>query len=287
MAATGSAALAKDGVAVVTGAASGLGAGLARALAARGLRVVLADVATDRLNEVARAIDPSGARAIGVPTDVTDASAMERLAATAHERFGDVSLLVNNAGIETVGFTWEIPAERWKRTVDVNVLGAIYGVRAFAPRMIARGAPAAIVNVASVAAVGMMPLQTSYMLTKHAVLSFSECLALEFELANAPVQVSVVLAGPVNTRIFDDAMAVDGAARGTSAKHRAVMQAMLSQHGMTPDEAAAIIVAGVEAGDFWISTHPDMTAAMADGRAEYLKSRARPALTEQARSLLD
>jgi NAD(P)-dependent dehydrogenase (short-subunit alcohol dehydrogenase family) len=182
---------------------------------------------------------------------------------------------VNNAGIETLGFTWEIPAARWDKTLDINIHGAIHGVRAFAPAMIASGKPAYIANVASIGALGMMPVQTSYILSKHAILAFSECLFLEMQLKKAPIQVSAILPGPVATRIFQDS---EAAADAVVTHHRRAMRDMLAQVGITPLAAAETILEQVAAGAFWVSTHPEITAGMAQGRAAHLSGLKTPVL---------
>ena len=243
------------GVAVVTGAASGIGEGIARTAAALGMKLVLADIATDRLEALAAEIRGNGGEALAVTTDVSDAAALDRLAAVTHEAFGDVRLLVNNAGIEMLGHVWEIPAGTWEKAMKINVLGVINGVRAFAPRMIAAGKQAYIANLSSVGGLGMMPIQTPYLVTKHAVLSFTECLALEIDMTGQPISVSAVLPGPVATRIFEDAPA--GNNPGTVERHRAYMNAMLRDYGISGLEAGQRILDGVAAGQFWVSTHPE------------------------------
>ena len=115
-----------DGTAVVTGAGSGIGEGLARACAQFGMNVVLADIAEDRLNKLAAEINAAGGTALPVVTDVTDIAALERLADAAYERFGAVKLVVNNAGIETIGFSWEIPDETWDRLLGINIRGVVH-----------------------------------------------------------------------------------------------------------------------------------------------------------------
>ncbi len=271
----------RGGVAVITGAGSGIGEGLSRAAAALGMRVVLADIAADRVERVAAEIREQGGTAISVPTDVAEPAALDRLAATVHERLGAVRLLINNAGIETIGLAWELSAEAWERVVRINVLGVIHGVRAFAPRMLAASQPAFIANVASVGAFGMMPVQNPYVMSKHAVLSFTEGLRMEMELVGAPISVSVVTPGPVNTRIFRDA-ALGGE---SAAKHQAQMQAMVGA-GISGDEAARRILAGIASREFWVSTHPSMTAGMAKARAEHLATLSTPAVTPALRALL-
>lgn len=272
------------GVAVITGAGSGIGEGIARTAAALGMTVVLADIAADRISALAEELRASGAQALPVPTDVTDAAALDNLAAVTFDTFGDVRLLVNNAGIEMLGHVWEIPAATWDKALSINVMGVIHGVRAFAPRMLAAEKPAWIANLSSVGGLGMMPIQTPYIVSKHAVLSFTECLAMEIEMTGKPISVSAVLPGPVATRIFDDAPVGDNPS--TVDRHRAHMQAMLRDYGITGLEAGRRILDGLAAGDFWVSTHPEMTAQAAAERAEYLKSGARPHLTEMQKSIL-
>ena len=272
------------GVAVITGAAGGIGEGLARVAAELGMRLVLADIAVDRLHDVADALAATGSEVIAVTTDVRDPAALDRLADEAYEHFGEVRLLINNAGIEALGFTWELSAEQWNRVIDINVLGVIHGVRAFAGRMIAAGKPAFISNVSSIGGLSMMPVQTPYILSKHAVLSFSECLYLEMEQAKAPIRVSAVLPGAVATRIFDDAPG--GANPQSIDAHRAAMKHILSAHGMTPVEAARLILDQIAEGRFWVSPHPEMMRESAERRAAHLATLATPALTDEGRALL-
>ena len=114
---------------------------------------------------------------------------------------GERALVRRLPGVETLGFIWEIPPAVWEKTLAINIHGVIHGVRAFAPRMLAAGKPAWIANTSSVGGLGMMPVQAAYILSKHAVLSFSECLRLEMLVKKAPITVSAILPGPVATRI--------------------------------------------------------------------------------------
>lgn len=261
------------GVAVITGAGSGIGAGLARYSAQIGMRVVLADIALDRAESVAEGIRTVGGEALAVQTDVAVPEALDRLAALTGERFGDVTLLVNNAGIETLGYVWELPAALWEKTLQINIHGVIHGVRAFVPGMLAAGKKAWIANTSSIGGLGMMPIQTSYILSKHAILSFSECLRLEMQLQGAPISVSAILPGPVSTRIFADSQtgsAPDGE------RHRQIMHGMLGADGISGDEAARRILPQIAEGHFWVSTHPEMTQDFAAQRAQYLSTQATP-----------
>ena len=273
------------GTAVITGAGSGIGEGLARVAARLGMNVVLADVAADRLAHVAGEIEAAGGTALAVPTDVTDIAALERLADAAYDRFGEVRLAINNAGIETIGYSWDIPDATWDRLLSINVRGVVHGSRIFARRMLASGTSGYIANVASIGALGMMPTHAPYMMSKHAVLSFTECLFLEMQLQNAPIRVSAVLPAQVATRIFDDAPTEPGSAMVQ--KQRGMMQAMLAQTGLTPIQAAEAILEGIAAGEFWVSTHPETTAHMAKARADYLAALATPTLAAEARALVE
>ncbi len=263
------------GVAVITGAGSGIGEGLARLAAQQGMRVVLADVALDRAELIAEDIRGKGGEALALHTDVSEPEALDQLAAVTHETFGDVTLLVNNAGIETLGYVWELPAALWEKTLNINIHGAIHGVRAFAPKMLEAGKRAWIANTASIGGLGMMPIQTSYILSKHAILSFSECLYLEMQLKKAPIHVSAILPGPVATRIFEDSATGEDP---VNARHREIMRNMLQSEGMSGYEAAQRILPQIAEGRFWVSTHPEMTQEFANNRARHLSGLADPAL---------
>lgn len=265
----------RGGVAVITGAGSGIGEGLARLAGQQGMRVVVADVALDRAEQVAEEIRAAGAEALAVHTDVSEPEALDRLAAVTHETFGDVTLLVNNAGIETLGFVWELPAALWEKTLSINIHGAIHGVRAFAPRMLEAGKRAWIANTASIGGLGIMPIQTSYILSKHAILSFSECLYLEMQVKKAPVHVAAILPGPVATRIFEDSSTGEDP---VNARHREIMRTMLKSEGITGFEAAERILPQIAEGRFWVSTHPDATQEFANNRARHLSELSDPSL---------
>jgi len=263
----------RGGVAVITGAGSGIGEGLSRHAAELGMKVVLADIERERIERVAADIESEGGTAMAVPTDVSDSDSLEMLAEKTYETFGEVRLLVNNAGIETLGFTWEIPAATWDRTLAVNIGGVVHGVRAFAPRMIAAGSAGFIANTSSVGGLGIMPVQAAYILSKHAVLAFSECLRLEMRIREAPIEVSAIMPGPVATRIIADSQ---GASDPVSDHHRQSMQDMLDADGISASEAARRILPQVAAGDFWVSTHPEMTRDFARNRANHLAELTEP-----------
>jgi short-subunit dehydrogenase len=252
------------GVAVITGAGAGIGAGLARQAARAGMQLVLADIDLERVETLARELQDQ-AEVMPVRIDVARAQELEDLAASVHARFGDVRLLVNNAGVETVGYSWEI-----------------HGVRAFAPRMIAAGQPAWIANLSSVGAFGQLPLQTAYLVSKHAVQAFTECLYLEMEQRGAPIRVSSVIPGMVKTRIFEDAPQDVGDA---ALAHRQAMLDAMAADGMDLDAACERILRRIAAGEFWVSTQPRMTDMIVSDRIAFLSERGRPFISPGLRPL--
>ncbi len=268
------------GVAVITGAGAGIGAGLARHAAELGMKVAAIDVSAARLDALKSEL--SGADVLSIVADVSVPANLDAAAARVHETWGDVRLLVNNAGIETIGNSWEIPAARWEQTLNVNLHGVIHGVRAFAPRMLASGKPSYIANLASIGAFGIMPMQTAYIVTKHAIQSFSECLFLEMQLTGKPVHVSTIVPGLVRSEIFAETPGENPHATA----HRKAMREMMAAYGMDLSDACRVIFEQIAAGEFWVSTQPDMTRDMIAGRVAYLSAQARPELNAQTKALL-
>lgn len=255
--------------AVVTGSGSGIGAAVARAAAEVGMRVVLADLDAARLEAVRAELAASGAEVLAVPTDVGDPDAVIALAEAAHDAFGSVELLVNNAGIESVGRLREMSPESWQRLQRVNVNGTFNGIRAFVGRMGANPRPTYVVNVASVAAISSTTMNTAYMASKHAVLAMTECLYLECQEEFPRMSVSVVCPAAVSTRIFEDAL-TDTAGETATEATLGVMRGHLRTDGITPAEAARSILEGAAERRFWILPHPDVFARLAARRAAML-----------------
>lgn len=234
-----------SGVAVITGAASGIGAGLARCAAARGMTVVLADRDVERLDQVAA--ETGG---IAVPTDVSDPAALDCLAERAFAA-GPVDLLFNNAGIMATGNAWEIPLGDWRRAIDINVMGVVNGLSAFVPRLLAAGRQSRIVNTASVGGFLPSPLMAPYSATKFAIVGLTEALAGELAMLDSNVAVSLLAPGPVKSAIFGQE-----AGRG-EARFAGVMQAMLDANGLDPGEFAERVFAAIDRGDYWIVPQPE------------------------------
>lgn len=269
-------------VAVVTGAARGLGAALARETTARGMAVVLADRNGKELAAVADELRTSGAEVLDVATDIGDPASIDALASEVRDKFGAVTLLINNAGIELVGKIWEFSAAELDQIVRINLLGAMHLVHAFVPDMIANASPSRIVNVASLGALGAMPLQTAYIVTKYALLAFSEGLELELRQFAPHVRTSVVLPGAIDTSIFEESDAGDS----LNGIFAAVMRRMLSWDGLSPAEAAHRIMTQVDEGCFWISSHADQLSVLAKARGQRLAMLAEPYLDEGGQWLM-
>ncbi len=235
-------------VAVITGAAGGIGAGLAREAARRGMQVVLADRDAAAVQAVA---DEIGAAAMAVACDVTEPASCEALAHAAYAAHGQVDLLFNNAGVLSTGFIWEISPETWQRSLDVNIGGIVNGVRAFVPRMLAADRPARIVNTASVGGFLPSPLMAPYTSTKFAAVALTESLAGELKLIKSKIEVSLLAPGPVKSGIFREPPP------GSAAKFHQMMTDLLDQNGLTGDEFAPLVLDAVERGEYWIIPQPE------------------------------
>ena len=185
-------------VAVITGGGSGIGASLARACAAAGMRVVVVDVNEERAASVAAEL-PDGT-AVARAVDVSDADAVQALADFAFDTFGAVHLLCNNAGVSPAGRIWDFTDDEWRWLLGVNVQGVANGIRSFVPRMIEQG-EGHIVNTGSGASFVSTPRLGPYCATKHAIVGLSE--ALRYELDGTGIGVSVLVPAGVNTNIGD------------------------------------------------------------------------------------
>ena len=191
-------------VAVVTGAASGIGLALATRLAAAGMKLVLADIETAALQRALARLHEQGAQAIAVTVDVADAASVERLADAAYDAFGAVHVLCNNAGVTAPALlqpTWENSLEDWHWILAVNLMGVVHGVRSFVPRMLAGGDEGHIVNTASVA--GLLSGSGPYFASKHGVACLTEGLYRDLKASGARLSASVLCPGVIRTAIPD------------------------------------------------------------------------------------
>lgn len=190
-------------VAVVTGAGSGIGRELAVACAREGMKVVLADVDEAGMAQTARQL--GGAESLSVRCDVSRWEEVEALAGQAEWRFGAVHLLFNNAGVAVCGPAWTTTAEEWQWVLGVNLMGVAHGIRAFVPRMLRQGDECHVVNTASAAGLMSVAGSSIYCVTKHGVVTLSECLAHELAREGARIGVSVLCPAFVPTGIGDSA----------------------------------------------------------------------------------
>jgi NAD(P)-dependent dehydrogenase (short-subunit alcohol dehydrogenase family) len=277
-----------DGVAVITGAGAGIGAGLARYASRLGMTVVLADIDASAIATLREELRATGGVATDIVCDVRDPDAMQELADRVYRDVGAVRLLVNNAGVEQFGYLWDTPVRHWQRVVDINVSGVFYGIRAFLPKMMmATGEQAWVWNLSSVGGVVAIPLQTPYIMSKHAVLALTECLYLEVQTAGHDhhIHVQAVLPGAVVSEIFESAGGVDSAAATDAGAAEAQRTAMLNVKAaaMDPLMAAEVLFAQAAEGRFYLHSHPDMVGAAMAERANILASQRHPMLRTRTR----
>lgn len=254
-------------VAVITGAGSGIGAGLARHATSLGMKLVLADWDEAALKKVA---DSLSVEVIAVPTDVRDEAAVQSLAEAAYDKFGQVDLLFNNAGVLSSGISWEIDSATWQRSIDINVGGVLNVMRAFVPRMIAADRPSRIINTSSVGGFLTSPFMAPYSATKFAIVAITEAMVGELAALGSKVQVSLLAPGPVKSAIMDEH------APEKTAEFMSVMRNMNDDNGMTPDEFAPLVFQSIERGDYWIIPQPEILDSALQDRTEMIMERRPP-----------
>jgi NAD(P)-dependent dehydrogenase (short-subunit alcohol dehydrogenase family) len=257
----------RDQVAVITGAAGGLGQALARRCAARGLSLVLADVDREGLEAARRALGeavPCATR----PTDVSRAEEVEALAALAYQRFGRVHLLFNNAGVGFAAPVAETRENDWRWVLGVNLWGVVHGIAAFLPRMEAQGFPSRIVNTASAAGFLAEPGMAAYSASKHAVVALSETLHRELADAGSRVGVTVLCPAFFPSGITDSERSrppdlASGAPPSPAARAaQAGVEKAVRSGRLGPDEVAEAALRAVAAGDLHAFTHKRIRLAI-------------------------
>ncbi|PQV50800.1 SDR family oxidoreductase [Paraburkholderia sp. BL21I4N1] len=273
-------------VAVITGAASGFGRAFADKGAALGMKLVLADVNPEALAQTVDALRAGGADAIGVPTDVASAAQVEALAQAALDAFGKVHLLFNNAGVGSGGFLWESSVNDWSWVFGVNVMGVAHGVRVFTPIMLAQNEPAHIVNTASVAGLLSPPAMGIYNASKHAVVSLTETLYHDLQLAQAAQMTQAAEAGQatqgagshVSCSLLCPAFVPTGIANAERARPATLrndsgptrsqiaagkqLQRAVQSGKLSAADVADITFEAIAARRFYIITHPGIMATV-------------------------
>jgi NAD(P)-dependent dehydrogenase (short-subunit alcohol dehydrogenase family) len=244
-------------VAVVTGAASGIGLALAERFAVEGMNVVMADVEADALAGAAAVVRPTARAVLPVRVDVARAEDVERLARETYAAFGAAHVVCNNAGVAVIGAVHEHSLADWQWVIGVNLWGVIHGVRAFVPRMLAGGDEGHIVNTASMAGLTTAPYMAVYDVTKHGVVALSESMYKEFEATGAPIGVSVVCPGLINTSIMRSSrnrppeLADEGkAGPAAQAFGQALGDRLVT--GYPPSEVAEQVVQGIREKRFYV-----------------------------------
>jgi NAD(P)-dependent dehydrogenase (short-subunit alcohol dehydrogenase family) len=273
-------------VAVVTGAASGIGVGLAEAFAGAGMKLVLSDIRGDALEATARTLREGGAAVESVVADVADPAAVDDLAKKTLEAFGAVHVVCNNAGVaSSSSLLWEAPLEEWKWHLDVMVMGAVHGIRSFVPILLDQGAEGHIVNTASMGGlITGSDSQAVYMTAKHGLVAMTEGLQHQLAGITNKVKCSVLCPAFVASDVFDNFETLRPetvpSPRATPEGAQAIegMKQFLSM-GLPAREAGEITLQAIREERFYILTHPNW-ASMVAARARAIvegEDPARPA----------
>lgn len=249
-------------VAVVTGAASGIGRATAIRFAQEGMKVVLADIEEPALEAVVTELTAAGHEVIGVPTDVSKLSAVEALARAAVDRFGAVHVVHNNAGVVVSGPVEELTIADWEWVLGVDLWSVIYGIKVFLP-LIKLAGEGHIVNTASTAGLQASSGIAPYNVAKFGVVGLTETLRKELENTDSSVSASVLCPGAINTQIVHSKRnravesAKDHQGSETEANFEKNAGALLENMGKDPAEVAEMVVNAIRHDEFWILTHSD------------------------------
>ncbi|HUQ75383.1 MAG TPA: SDR family NAD(P)-dependent oxidoreductase [Burkholderiales bacterium] len=254
----------KGKVAVVTGAASGLGRAMALAFADEGMHVALADVADT--SDVFARVEEKGVGALAMKLDVSKAEEVEAFAQLVDKDLGGADVVCNNAGVSPLGAAWEASVGDWQWILGVNLWGVINGVRTFVPRLIARNG-GHVVNTASVAGIINPPGSAAYNVTKHAVVALSETLHHDLRERGSAVGVSVLCPAYVPTGIANSERNRPTGLEGTvksqeTLAREAMLKKAVASGRLSADDVARAVVQAVKDERFYILTHPRIKGAI-------------------------
>ncbi|HWA12172.1 MAG TPA: SDR family oxidoreductase [Burkholderiales bacterium] len=258
----------QDRVAVVTGGASGLGRAMAQRFARAGMKIVLADVQADALESTRAEFERAGTPVLAVRTDVSRAADVKALADKAYKAFGAVHVLCNNAGVAPGGTIWELSEKDWEWVLGVNVWGVIHGIREFVPRMIAQDSEGCIVNTASVAGLLSPPGMGSYCVSKHSVVTMTECLHQDLVAAGSKLRAAVLCPAYVPTGIADSernrpALLREERKKSETDRQREERLRHAVQSGrISAEQVADIVYQAVENERFYILPHQKIKPAI-------------------------
>jgi NAD(P)-dependent dehydrogenase (short-subunit alcohol dehydrogenase family) len=262
-------------VAVITGAGSGIGRELALACAREGAKVVLADIDEPGTAQTAAQMPPAAAT-LQVRCDVSKPGQLENLAARTYERFGATHLLFNNAGVAVCGPAWTATLEDWKWVLDINLMGVVHGIRAFVPRMLAQQGEGHVVNTASVAGFLSLPGSAVYCASKHAVVTLSECLHHDLQVAKARIGVSVLCPAFVNTGIAQSQRNRPGELAATNplaAPYEDAMRKAVAAGRISAADVARLTLDAVRDGRFYVLPHAKIKQAIETRMTDILEQR--------------
>ena len=255
----------RDRVAVVTGAANGIGRGIAERCLREGMKVVLADVEEEALKKAEGELKATGSDTLSVMTDVSKAEDIESLAKKVVDSFGAVDLLFNNAGVcvSASSSISESTLADWEWLMGVNLWGVIHGLRVFVPIMLRQGTVGHIVNTSSIAGLMSTPGMGIYHVTKHGIVTLSETLYHELKSIESRIGVSVLCPGHVRTQILEAERNRPIELRNPSKdKNDDEQYQKIIQEGMPPEEVAEDVFDAIQENRFYIFTHPEFKKAM-------------------------
>lgn len=274
-------------IAVITGAASGIGLGLAERAAKEGMKLVIADIEQQPLDEAEKKLRALGAKDIlSVVTDVSKADQMDALAAKTIDKFGTVHLLFNNAGVGGGGCMWELDTDYWEWVLGVNLWGVIHGIRTFTKHMVAQK-EGHIVNTASIAGLMSAPTTGPYTASKHAVVGLSETLYGELRNAEANVGVSVLCPAFVDTKIYaaernrplSDDLKNDPTRIAEQQAIEELAAEFFSTAAMSTELVADQVFEAIKNNQFYILTHPKGSQEQIQKRMQSILDNGHPSVT--------